>query len=305
MNRLKRSFKGVFISVFAMVTVLILTVMISFMSERVTNFLANQSDSFSAKNVYWLSYSGMEMLANDRFAEQIIAPTNYIFSSGTFQASGSQSGIHNGSSKTNSVTSIGSFGNALFSMKWIITNPDNYALSFDGSNDYVDIGNVFEGVKTISCWIRVDNITLNIDNVIDLNGNDYIRVVNGEVVANNIDSPTYYIDAISGEQTLSSTNVWYHMVVTTFTGINISDMDIGRIEGDINYMNGLIDQVSVWSVTLDINQIRSLFIQGRNFDVSNFLSGDLKGYWPFENNADDASDNGKNGLNNGATLTGT
>ena len=64
MNRLKRSFKGVFISVFAMVTVLILTVMISFMSERVTNFLANQSDSFSAKNVYWLSYSGMEMLAN-------------------------------------------------------------------------------------------------------------------------------------------------------------------------------------------------------------------------------------------------
>ena len=70
-------------------------------------------------------------------------------------------------------------------------------------------------------------------------------------------------------------------------------------------MNGLIDQVSVWSVTLNTNQIRSLFIQGRNFDVSNFLSGDLKGYWPFENNVDDASENSKNGVNNGATSTGT
>tara|TARA_S200000501_G_scaffold93489_1_gene86810 strand:+ start:15949 stop:16866 length:918 start_codon:yes stop_codon:yes gene_type:complete len=305
MNYLKESFRGVFISVFAMVTVLILTVMISFMSERVTNFLTNQSDSFSTKNVYWLSFSGMEVLANNRFAEQIIGPTNYIFSSGKFQASGSQSGIHNGMNKTNSVTSVGSDGYGLFSIKWVVTNPDNYALSFDGSNDYVDIGNVFDGIKTISCWIRADDITSNIDNIVDLNGSDYIRVVNGEVVANNIDSPTYYIDATIGEQTLSSTNVWYHMVVTTSTGINISDMDIGRIEGDINYMNGLIDQVSVWSVTLNTNQIRSLFIQGRNFDVSNFLSGDLKGYWPFENNVDDASENSKNGVNNGATSTGT
>ena len=52
------------------------------------------------------------------------------------------------------------------------------------------------------------------------------------------------------------------------------------------------------------HQLNSLTLL-REFDVSNFLSGDLKGYWPFENNADDASDNGKNGLNNGATLTGT
>ena len=66
MNQLRKSKDGVFISVFAMATVLIMTIMISFMADRVTNMLTNQADVFSQRNVYWFSYSGMEILANDR-----------------------------------------------------------------------------------------------------------------------------------------------------------------------------------------------------------------------------------------------
>ena len=44
-----------------------------------------------------------------------------------------------------------------------------YALDFDGSNDYIDIGNVGVGIQTISFWIEVDDITSRTDHVLDLN----------------------------------------------------------------------------------------------------------------------------------------
>ena len=305
MKLLRKSQDGVFISVFAMATVLLMTIMISFMADRVLNLLANQADVFSQRHVYWLSYSGMEVLAIDRFAGLNLGPNNYSLAGGTITATGSASGLHNGGNKTNVVTSKGSDGNSVHNLKWTIGNPVYYALSFDGSNDYVDIGNVFNDVKTISFWIHADDITSNTDQVIDLNGTDYIKIVNGEVTVNNIDTPTYYVNSVSGEQTITAVDTWYHVVVTTATGINVNDMDIGRLEGEIDFMDGLIDQVALWNTTFSINQVRSLYIQGRGFNVGTFGSGNLKGYWPFENNANDGSGNSHNGTNNGATYTGS
>ena len=305
MKLLRKSQDGVFISVFAMATVLLMTIMISFMADRVLNLLANQADVFSQRHVYWLSYSGMEVLATDRFAGLNLGPNNYSLAGGTITATGSASGIHNGGNKTNVVTSKGSDGNSVYNLKWTVGNPVYYALSFDGSNDYVDIGNVFNGVKTISFWIHIDDITSNTDQVIDLNGTDYIKIVNGEVTVNNIETPTYYVNSVSGEQTISAVDTWYHVVITTATGINVNDMDIGRLEGEIDFMDGLIDQVALWNTTFSINQVRSLYIQGRGFNVGTFGSGNLKGYWPFENNANDGSENSHNGTNNGATYTGS
>jgi len=305
MNQLRKSKDGVFISVFAMATVLIMTIMISFMADRVTNMLTNQADVFSQRNVYWFSYSGMEILANDRFAGLNLGPNRYSLTGGIITASGNISGFHNGESKTNVVISKGSDGNSVHNLRWTIGNPSNYALSFDGNNDYVDIGNVFNDVKTISFWIHADDITSHTDQVIDFNGTDYIKVVNGEITVNNIDSPTYYVNSISGEQTIAAVDTWYHVVVTTATGINVNDMDVGRLEGEIDFMDGIIDQIALWNTTFNINQVRSLYIQGRNFNISAFLNSNLKGYWPFENNANDGSGNDHNGTNNGATYTGS
>ena len=49
-----------------------------------------------------------------------------------------------------------------------------YALDFDGSNDYIDIGSVGAGIQTISFWIEADNISSRTDHVLDLNGTDFI-----------------------------------------------------------------------------------------------------------------------------------
>ena len=123
-----------------------------------------------------------------------------------------------------------------------------YALDFDGSNDYIDIGTVGVGIQTISFWIEADDITSRTDHVLDLNGTDFIKIVNGEVTVNNIDSPTYYINGASGSRTIGAIDSWYHVAITTSTGINVTDMDIGRVEGESpEYFDGKIDEVRLWN----------------------------------------------------------
>jgi hypothetical protein len=124
----------------------------------------------------------------------------------------------------------------------------DYALEFDGSNDYVDIGNVTSGIQTISFLVEADAITSRTDHVLDLNGTDYIKIVNGQIGVNNIDSPTYYVNGVEGNRTIATIDSWYHVAITTATGINVSDMDIGRVEGETpEYFDGKIDEVRLWN----------------------------------------------------------
>ena len=127
----------------------------------------------------------------------------------------------------------------------------DYALVFDGTDDYIDVGNVTTGIKTISFWVEAGAISAHTDYVLDLNGADYIKIVNGEVTVNNIDSPTYYINAVAGERTIATVDSWYHVAVTTDTGINASDVDIGRVVtaavGDDEYFDGKIDEVRLFN----------------------------------------------------------
>ena len=152
-----------------------------------------------------------------------------------------------------------------------------FALDFDGSNDYVDVGNVATGIQTISFWVEVDDITSRTDHVLDLNGTDYIKIVNGEVTVNNIDNPTYYINGISGNRTIASIDAWYHVAVTTATGINVTDMDIGRVEGETpEYFDGKIDEVRLWDDIRTVNEISSYY----NTSISNaYADASLKLYY--------------------------
>ena len=136
----------------------------------------------------------------------------------------------------------------------------DYALVFDGTDDYVDIGNVATGIKTISFWVEADDISTHTDYVIDLNGTDYIKIVNGEVTVNNIDSPTYYINAVAGERTIATIDAWYHVAITTATGIVADDVDIGRVEGiDTEFFFGKIDEVRLWNDVRTASEILTYY----------------------------------------------
>ena len=152
-----------------------------------------------------------------------------------------------------------------------------YALDFDGSNDYIDIGSVGAGIQTISFWIEADNISSRTDHVLDLNGTDFIKIVNGEVTVNNIDSPTYYINGTSGNRTIGAIDSWYHVAITTSTGINVTDMDIGRVEGESpEYFDGKIDEVRLWN---DIRTASEILTNYTKSLPNAFTDANLKLYY--------------------------
>ena len=152
-----------------------------------------------------------------------------------------------------------------------------YALDFDGSNDYIDIGSVGAGIQTISFWIEADNIASRTDHVLDLNGTDFIKIVNGEVTVNNIDSPTYYINGTSGNRTIGAIDSWYHVAITTSTGINVTDMDIGRVEGESpEYFDGKIDEVRLWN---DIRTASEILTNYTKSLPNAFTDANLKLYY--------------------------
>jgi len=307
----RKSQQGVFIGVFALATLVVISLAISFMSNRVNELLAGQSQMISGKQAYWLAYSGMEILSANRFAGITAGTNTYTLEGGTITTVGTTSADKfNGSNRTNVITSTGTDADGSRQLKWTLGDPTNYALILDGTDDYIDVGNVHNAIQTISFWIYASDITSHTDYVIDLNGTDYIKIVDGEVTENNIESPTFYVNSVLSEQTIAAINTWYHVVITTGTGIDANDVDIGRLEGVGGaFLNGIIDQVTLWNAELSLAEVRSLYAQGRAFSAASIQSANAKGSWYFENNVNDSSGNGKNGtaqpVLSGPTFTGS
>lgn len=133
-------------------------------------------------------------------------------------------------------------------------------LEFDGTNDYISIGSAYNGVKTMSFWLKADSVD---EKVIDLNGTANIEVASGKVTANNFASPTIYTDSVVS----SSTNTnWHYVTITTATGIDASAVDIGKISSD--YFKGFIDHIYFYDYERTPAQI-----------AWDYNGGKASGYW--------------------------
>ena len=133
------------------------------------------------------------------------------------------------------------------------------ALKFNFEDDgyYVTLDNVYNGVKTISFWLQVDNVgALRTDYIFDFDGDKYIKIFNS-TLSSNVTDPTYYINAESGVTTIGSINTWYHVVITTNSGIDVSALKIGKLDGNDNGLSGIIDEVQFWSTVKDPKQIKN------------------------------------------------
>lgn len=166
-------------------------------------------------------------------------------------------------------------------------------LEFDGTNDYISVGSAYNGVKTVSFWLKADSAD---EKVIDLNGTANIEVVSGKVTANNFTDPTIYIDSVVS----SSTNTnWHYVTITTATGINASTVDIGRISA--GYFKGFIDHIYFYDYVRTPAQI-----------AWDYDGGKASAYWQFNecqgDNVYDYSGNNHHGsmiIGGGGTQTAT
>ena len=141
--------------------------------------------------------------------------------------------------------------------------------------------------------------------MVNLNGLDYIKIVDGEVTVNNINTPKYYVNAVADERVIARADSWYHVAVTTATGINASDVDIGRLEGgDPEYFAGKIDEVRLWD---DVRTVAEILANYNRSIANPYDESSLKLYLRMNNDpgtvAFDHSSNMEHGTINGSTYT--
>jgi len=134
--------------------------------------------------------------------------------------------------------------------------------AFNATNtQYIDIGTCYNGVKTISLWIKQDDVAGN-EYPIDLNGTDYIAVESGVVTVYGLAGHTLYVDGVAGTSGVTTINAWWHNItVTDSTANNASDCDIGRVTAA--YYDGLISDVRLYSVVRTAADIRDFFEKTR------------------------------------------
>ena len=131
----------------------------------------------------------------------------------------------------------------------------NSALDFDGTDDYVDVGDISYNINTISFWLKADSLT---EDIIDLDGGTHtVQISGGNASSTGFVSPSVYVDGI--EKTALDTD-WHHILIMTDTVIDANDFDIGRI--GTSYFDGKIDEVKVWNYVLTNDMVKEEFSGG-------------------------------------------
>ena len=150
---------------------------------------------------------------------------------------------------------------------------EDYSLIFDGS-DYVDVGNVFDGIQTISFWLDVDDVGAGIINIVGLNNIEYVRINNG-TLQSNIAASTFYVNGIQDATSIGSANRWYHVAITTTTPVTADNVQIGRLAATGATFSGMIDEVRLWNDVRTASEILSIY----QISISNpFSDSNLKLY---------------------------
>lgn len=126
------------------------------------------------------------------------------------------------------------------------------ANEFDGTDEFIDIGASYNGVKTVGFWVQAATTT---QDIIDLNGTAYVHFSGGNASTTGFTSPTIYVDGVA---TSTIDTNWHYVVATTGTGLNASDLDIGRREGS-TYFDGIVDEVRISSTARSAEWIEAQY----------------------------------------------
>ena len=153
------------------------------------------------------------------------------------------------------------------------------SLIFNGSSDNVSIADVISGIKSIAIWFNPSSVSQ--QTILYLNSTTYIEINNSsQINAQGFTSPTIYVNNSTSPSTLSINN-WYHVVVTTATGITTDNLFfIGK--GSSTFFNGSISDVRFFNDVQSSSYVSSLYY---NTDVlitselAVYKFNDVGNYW--------------------------
>ncbi len=130
--------------------------------------------------------------------------------------------------------------------------------SFNGTDDFIDVGSGPTSVKTVALWVNQADIAGN-EYPIDLNGTDFISVASGAVTVNGFTAALLYVDGALGTSgvTAIAASTWALIVVTDTTASNATDFDIGKETA--NFFEGKVGEVMLFDRVLTPAEIKSIY----------------------------------------------
>lgn len=156
------------------------------------------------------------------------------------------------------------------------------AVLFDGTDDYVSIGNAGSGIKTISFWIKAD--TSASKKVIDIDGTDQIELnSSSQVTATSFPAATVYVDGSTASAVVDTG--WHFVTITDSTGVAATTLELGRVS--TSYFPGKLDDVRIYSRELTVAEIIGLYQRGasrysnssKTLQTGSTLTSGLVGLW--------------------------
>jgi len=336
----RKSQQGVFIGVFALATLVVISLAIGFMSNRVNELLVGQSQMISGKQAYWLAYSGVELLSGSQLADASNTGTKtYSFSGGTFTILGEASAaLYNGVARTNVHTVTGSDGNSSRQLKRTLDSPTLQAYDFASNpaspkltmNAPVSIAQ--DAIFTISAWVYIDALSLSPLFGLSADTDDHwIRFTD----ANNMAIKGTGTAVVLSHGLTVGTGSWQHIVITRGSSPEVNTVTVyvngvagsnpvvwneqflpsaigtDFAGGSRHYFDGRIAQVAIWSRAVNESEIQSIYIQGLSFNIITAADGgvgvgldaNLVHYWILNGGASDSK--GSNTLAPSASCTAT
>ncbi len=127
----------------------------------------------------------------------------------------------------------------------------NSAGSFDGTDDYVNVGDInISSSTSFGFWLKPDSLT---ESILDFDGGTHTIIISGgTVLANGFSSPTIYID---GEEKNNLNTNWHYILIINDYGIDADNINIGKVGS--NYFDGLIDNLKIWNYGLTAKQVKN------------------------------------------------
>jgi len=207
---------------------------------------------------------------------------------------------------------------------------NEHSLSFDGTDDYVQLTNASSYVShSVAAWVNVTDATGNRVIFDGRDGNNdgiFIYAPTNDKINYKISSGAILVQGGS-----ATTGSWQH-IVCTYDGstqiiyingsasnnqsvsVGVSTTTAARIGGKAfasgAFWKGGIDEVALWNDDLSAAEVTAVYNSGKDFalnnDFGNYVSSaKLKGYWRFEAGQGtlvyDYSDNGNTGTVSSAT----
>ena len=166
----------------------------------------------------------------------------------------------------------------IYGASWT-TGVSGKALSFDGMDDYVDIGNI--GITdnwTVSFWAKSDSVSKVVYYTIGTGGTDKGIGMGGTYHTISNDFYVFEGSTVLHGGPSVITGTWYYVTIIknglnyeiyvngnsatsgNLRDIDITDLNIGRRSDDFFYFDGIIDEVAIYSRALTPEEIKAHYL---------------------------------------------